>query len=76
MTTKCLVWEKFEDIKDINHVRTLIELLRWKHRYINIAHLRNFIRGVFTNFDILWKFQGLVKMQTLTVGKGNLKVKM
>ena len=40
------------------------------------AHLKTFIRGVFTNFDILVEFIGLVSIQSTTIGKEILKEKM
>ena len=42
----------------------------------NVAHLRTFIRNVFTNFDILEQFLELVKMQSTAIGKDILKANM
>ena len=42
----------------------------------NIAHLRIFVRGVFTNFETLEEFVGLVSMQSTTIDKDILKAKV
>ena len=43
---------------------------------LNIAHLRTFIRFVFTNIDILEQFLGLVPMQSTETGKDKSKEKV
>ena len=42
----------------------------------NIAHLRIFIRGVFTNLNIFEQFLGLVSMQIKGLGKEISKEKV
>ena len=54
----------------------LIKPFRWEHRYKNIAHQRTFFWNVFTNFDILEQFVGLVPMQTTAIDKDISKAKM
>ena len=42
----------------------------------NIAHQRTFIWNVFTNFDILEQFLGLVPMQSTSIGYKISKAKV
>ena len=46
-----------------------IKPLRWEHWYNKYCSSGNFIRGVFTNFEILEQFIGLVSMQSTSISK-------
>ena len=56
---------------------TLFNPLRWESTDTTYtAHLKMFVRGIFTNYDTKEQFLGLVPMQSTAIGKAisNAKV--